>query len=158
MLKGITKISVLSIIFLALVACEDERFSVVQDENRLLKRELAEQRQTVSALAERVATKFLAENSYKTMNRGLLEMTFFFSPTSATDILSNPAASVSTIIKMFDWFKATGQLLLPETEFTEEHFGVTDKSNKKFVKKTANLVPVIGSWTDIFNIFDKKVN
>ena len=55
LLKGITKISVLSIIFLALVACEDERFSVVQDENRLLKRELAEQRQTVNALTERVA-------------------------------------------------------------------------------------------------------
>ena len=55
LLKGITKISLLSIILLAAVGCEDERFSVVQDENRLLKRELAEQRQTVSALAERVA-------------------------------------------------------------------------------------------------------
>lgn len=44
----------LSVIILALVACKDDRFSVVQDENRLLKRELAEQRRTVDALAERV--------------------------------------------------------------------------------------------------------
>ena len=55
LLNSIKKIGLLSVIFLALVACKDERFSVVQDENRLLKRELAEQRQTVSALAERVA-------------------------------------------------------------------------------------------------------
>lgn len=39
----------------ALSACKDARVSIVQDENRLLKRELAEQRQNANALAERVA-------------------------------------------------------------------------------------------------------
>jgi len=55
LLNVVTRISLLSAILLALVACKDDRFLVVQDENRLLKRELAEQRQTVSLLAERVA-------------------------------------------------------------------------------------------------------
>ena len=56
LLNGVVKFSLLGVIIFALVACKDDRFSVVQDENRLLKRELAEQRHTVDALAERVAT------------------------------------------------------------------------------------------------------
>ena len=55
MLDSVVKLSLLSVILLAVVACKDDRFSIVQDENRLLKRELAEQRQTVGALTERVA-------------------------------------------------------------------------------------------------------
>ena len=54
--NNIVKISVLSVLFLALTACDDDRFSVVQDENRLLKRELAEQRRALNALVEKVAS------------------------------------------------------------------------------------------------------
>jgi len=54
LINDVVKFGVLSVILLALVACKDEGLSIVQDENRLLKRELAEQRQTVAALAERV--------------------------------------------------------------------------------------------------------
>ncbi len=55
LLNNVVKLSSLSVMLFALAACKDERFSIVQDENRLLKRELAEQRQTTNALAERVA-------------------------------------------------------------------------------------------------------
>ncbi len=55
LLDSFVKFGVLGVILLALIACKDERFATVQDENRLLQREMAEQRQTVAALAERVA-------------------------------------------------------------------------------------------------------
>ncbi|MBV1922077.1 MAG: hypothetical protein KUG73_15470 [Pseudomonadales bacterium] len=55
LLNSFVKLSLLSVMLFILAACNDERFSIVQDENRLLKRELAEQRQAVNALSERVA-------------------------------------------------------------------------------------------------------
>ena len=56
LLNNFVKLSLLSVMLLALAACNDDQLSTVQDETRLLKRELAEQRQAVNALAERVAS------------------------------------------------------------------------------------------------------
>lgn len=89
-------------------------------------------------------SKMFHKNAYKFMNRGLLEMTFWTSPSSVMEILKTPAADTRTITDTWAFMKNT--IFLPED-------GGLERWNKSGLK----LFPIVGNVIDFLDVWDKPV-
>jgi hypothetical protein len=95
------------------------------------------------------ALKLIAQNSYRMTQRGLLEISFFFDPSSVMTILKSPIPSIrifNDLRKMLvNTFDETRDVIFGEDV-------VQDKTPKLYY--FGKIVPISSSAVDFFDIFD----
>ena len=101
--------------------------------------------------------KFMAMNSYRMMNRGLLELTFFFDPRSLSYIIERPLPmwkNIPDAIKMISNTLDEGRDWLWEEDY--KGFMKWQRDNNDLTGKmhyTTKMIPA-RAITDIFDVFD----
>ena len=106
--------------------------------------------------------RFIAKTSYKTFNRGLLELSFFFDPESLMGLLENPIASargLTDVAKLIDntWDVAE-DLLWEEDARRIAVFkkGAWDKTPLGY--RTIGMAPLINQVVDFVDVFEKPIH
>jgi len=93
--------------------------------------------------------KLVAMNTYRILNRGLLEISFFFSPSSISQIIKSPVPAFTIFSNIGKWADNTVD------EWKDLINGENSpRDNTPFGYRTLKMIPGVSSAVDFFDIFD----
>ena len=110
-------------------------------------------------LEDNSVSQFISRNGFKVLNRGMLELSFWFSVKSVSDIIGSPLPSFRSITDMFKWVGDTSDVIydltLDEDDPRKAIWSKSSKDRKPLLYTTTNMIPFMNKIADLWDIFDK---
>ncbi len=102
-----------------------------------------------------------ARNTYRIFNRGLLELLFWFDPTTVSQIMDKPVVSFSAFTDIAQWLgntiDVTRDLFLDVDDPTRAVGSKGKKDKTPLFYRTSGMVPMVNTVYDWLNIWDKPL-
>lgn len=106
-------------------------------------------------------SRVVMKNLYKSVNRGLLEISFWFDPESVSSFISSPVPAFRTITNLrkllANTLDVTFDAFLEEGHPKRAILKKSQKDKKPLFYYSSNAIPVISSGVELFDLFDKPL-